>query len=435
MYKARATGIRVGMWSRMPVPAARRTVRLALQLLLVLGIFAAVPLVRAPAASATNYFTTVCSQFANDPSAFVIGDEGSTGLATTNNCGTNSGDVRQSSSGASETGAQHWVMTAPDGTSIQTLSAERVFIGVWTSTLPFVWDLKTREGLALDSATASNLGTPASIRKNYTVHSSAVISRLHCPLTSCNSLAAIALRNILVVLDDQVAPDAPSMLAGSLVGGGPVSGIAQVTFQAHDRGAGVAEYRLVLDGVDQPLVADTNGGTCQFGRLANLVPCKLDLLDGSLTLDTTNLLDGVHRIKVAIIDGAGQRTDSGEIAITTHNPPIGTAPPLITGIATLGAQLAAGSGMWTGSPTTFAYQWLRCPADATAATVATSCTPIPGPPPRTTCLRAPTSTSASPSRSPPPTRRRRRQRRPARRPRSCPTRRDAPRHPAWHRHR
>lgn len=43
--------------------------------------------------------------------------------------------------------------------------------------------------------------------------------------------------------------------------------------------------------------------------------------------------------------------------------PVNLTLPVITGGSEVGTELTASSGSWTGSPTSYAYQWRRCDAD------------------------------------------------------------------------
>ena len=50
----------------------------------------------------------------------------------------------------------------------------------------------------------------------------------------------------------------------------------------------------------------------------------------------------------------------------TQAAPVNTVEPAITGFAAVGQTLKTSDGTWDGSPTSFTYQWLRCPASGGA---------------------------------------------------------------------
>jgi len=62
----------------------------------------------------------------------------------------------------------------------------------------------------------------------------------------------------------------------------------------------------------------------------------------------------------------------GTASAATQTAPANTAPPTITGTASVGQTLTAENGTWSNSPTTYQYQWLRCGATGD------SCVGIPG---------------------------------------------------------
>jgi thermitase len=50
------------------------------------------------------------------------------------------------------------------------------------------------------------------------------------------------------------------------------------------------------------------------------------------------------------------------------SPPVNTAPPVVSGTAQDGQTLQTTTGTWTNSPTSYAYQWLRCDANGANCT-------------------------------------------------------------------
>lgn len=77
------------------------------------------------------------------------------------------------------------------------------------------------------------------------------------------------------------------------------------------------------------------------------------LIDRGLTI--TDTLGRVFRR--TLTDTGLTVTDS--LARVVHPAPVNTSPPLLFGIPVIGNTLAVTSGTWTGSPTSYAYQWFR----------------------------------------------------------------------------
>jgi hypothetical protein len=81
------------------------------------------------------------------------------------------------------------------------------------------------------------------------------------------------------------------------------------------------------------------------------------------------------RVNVTATAAGGSETDTASAITdgTKPGPPQNTALPPVSGEARARETLTGGPGSWTGSPTSFQYQWLRC-----SAANGTNCVPVSG---------------------------------------------------------
>lgn len=106
-------------------------------------------------------------------------------------------------------------------------------------------------------------------------------------------------------------------------------------------------------------------GICYFAANAAVVPTQVSVTltdpDGTThSFSPTLATPGDHQIIGTTPPGpAYPMSDDWCQGSTSTPPPANTKAPAISGVSTLGAQLTCSTGDWTGSPTSYAVQWLR----------------------------------------------------------------------------
>ena len=150
----------------------------------------------------------------------------------------------------------------------------------------------------------------------------------------------VTLHRADITLSDDVAPTWLAEPAGGLLTTtAPQSGVQQVAFQGADRGGGVADVAIEINGqVVSRGVFNDQDRTCAPPYTAP-VPCPLNV-GGQLAFDTAALPDGDHTLRMLITDAAGNVTPWGPIKITTRNArpdPSCQPDPALSGPASLQA--------------------------------------------------------------------------------------------------
>lgn len=222
--------------------------------------------------------------------------------------------------------------TAPDNTSIASWTPNLTFSVGRPGTDPATtgaWHLTYGPGGAGDRACAQG----ARCQDTVTPFAGAtrVSSRLTCdPLPgdargNCRQGAVMVDDGGTITVADGSAPTAGAAVSGTAVSsrpGVPARGTLPAAFSARDLGGGIKAVSLVVDGT----TVDRVSGACESLPSFRKVPCPL-ALDGRLSVNTTRITDGRHRISVVASDVAGNASTLYSGAVYVANKPVGPGSP------------------------------------------------------------------------------------------------------------
>jgi hypothetical protein len=274
-------------------------------------------------------------------------------------------------------GGKAWFLAAPLGAAIRRIQYERILQFPWNS--EFTWFLRDGPESALDLFNSNPLPAIQTIvHEGPTLDALAIKGGLACTegrgfcVSKPGVLEKVTVRHINLTLEDSFAPEFTD-IGGPLLSDDFARGTQPISYSAFDFGGGVSDATLLIDSVRVAQVHDGNGGAC-FKPYTALAPCQVEP-DASIPVDTTRLSDGPHEAQIVLVDVAGNQVESPIAQFLVHNAPIPTGAPEISGSARVGSQLRVSNGTWDGNPTSFSYQWLRCPSTAERIS---DCAPIAG---------------------------------------------------------
>ena len=139
-----------------------------------------------------------------------------------------------------------------------------------------------------------------------------------CPAATGYANGYVRMWSSRIGLKDTLDPEFIAPATGSLFAGQPVSEIQYVTFKATDKGGGIKSMGLLVDGVPHgDRLVDPASATCKE-PYTKVVPCALSV-EPTMVVDTRELANGPHSVRVTVTDVAGNVTQSDPYTVVARN--------------------------------------------------------------------------------------------------------------------
>jgi hypothetical protein len=235
--------------------------------------------------------------------------------------------------------------------------------GSWTGS-PTSYSYQWRD---CDSSGHSCTSIGGATEPDYTLASSDVNHTMRVMVTASNTGGSSSMSSPATATVQAPAPEAPTNLTAPIISGAAIEGETLSATAGTWTGSPSAYAYQWQD-------CDGSGAGC--ANIPGATAAGLTLTAG----------DVQHTVRVIVTaTNAGGSTPatsaaSATIAAATPPPPpppaapTNTTPPAIGGSAVEGQTLTASTGTWTGSPTSFAYQWQDCDSAGEACTSASGAT-------------------------------------------------------------
>ena len=279
-------------------------------------------LVLAPAAALANeYVVTSCTDPGGQPNAAAGWDAGSAnGGTTANTCATAGGALRAVVPFIPGNPTAGWRFTAPVGTRIVRITAERAtqgFTGTPADTDDLIYAMSTQDQTLERCETRRDTeckGDVTGTLDKQGLSGTFLEFRLLCAdiARACSRAASVDAKRLYVALQDAALP---AVSNSHVIDDGDSSGVLRIGYDAQDTGGGLYRTLVKVDGkIAQTTAlapapcADVNTADTDAYQFNVPVPCPLSLRALEAAVDAKSLTPGPHGVELAVEDAAGNQT-------------------------------------------------------------------------------------------------------------------------------